>query len=416
MKTLLITAYAVNPFKGSEDGTGWNITREIAKEYKVILITRKNNIPHLDRYFEEHPNDAITRDRITYYGFDLPNSVLKIKKKFGSKAHVVYFYLWQRFIIGFIRSQGFRFDAAMSLNFHSDSHPHFLYKLKRPVLWGPIGHHPKVPKDFILKRYGVKAFAIDRSFFYMKWLMRNANPAFRKAVRKSKRIFVINSSIPKVIGAEAAKVVKMPAVAAKPIGEEVNPPSSEKKDFTILSAGRFHFMKGFDVTLKAYFSFLDRLSEQDRNRVQLVLVGKGVEEKRLKEMAINSGYEDQVKWISWVQHKEMDALYRKSDVFLFPSHEGAGMVVPEAMSYGVPVLAFDNYGPGELIGCEELLVQYGSYQESIEHFAQKLFNYFHTPEKLQGLRKTVQERHAKAFTWESKGRIIRNEINQIILT
>jgi hypothetical protein len=49
MKTVLITAYAVNPYKGSEDGVGWNISNEISKKYKVILITRKNNIPHIAR-------------------------------------------------------------------------------------------------------------------------------------------------------------------------------------------------------------------------------------------------------------------------------------------------------------------------------------------------------------------------------
>ena len=40
---ILITAYAVNPYKGSEDGTGWNMIQEIAKYNNVIAITRKNN-------------------------------------------------------------------------------------------------------------------------------------------------------------------------------------------------------------------------------------------------------------------------------------------------------------------------------------------------------------------------------------
>jgi len=43
MSTILITAYAVNPFKGSEDGIAWNIIRELATKNKVIAITRKNN-------------------------------------------------------------------------------------------------------------------------------------------------------------------------------------------------------------------------------------------------------------------------------------------------------------------------------------------------------------------------------------
>lgn len=414
MKTILITAYAVNPYKGSEDGTGWNITREIAKEYKVILITRKNNVPHLDRYFEEHPDGELSQNQIEYYGFDLPDWVCNIKKRLGSKGHVLYFYLWQRFVIGFINANRFSFDATMSLNFHSDSHPHFLYKLKRPVFWGPIGHHPKVPKPFLLQRYGWKAFAIDRSFYYMKWLMRNVNPAFRKAVRHSEKIFVINSSIQKVIGAPENKVVQLPAVAAKSVHSIVESVQLECEVFTILSAGRFHFMKGFDVALNAYFAFLDRLTESERQKVQLVLVGKGAEEQRLKEFARKSGYEDRVKWISWVAHKEMDALYRKSDVFLFPSHEGAGMVVPEAMSYGIPVLAFDNYGPGELVGHDELLVPYESYAESIARFSDKLLDYFQHPELLSELQKKMKLRHAEAFTWESKGRVIRNEIKHLI--
>ncbi len=41
-KTLLISAYAVNPFKGSEDGTGWNISKELAKEYKTVIVCVSN--------------------------------------------------------------------------------------------------------------------------------------------------------------------------------------------------------------------------------------------------------------------------------------------------------------------------------------------------------------------------------------
>ena len=51
-KEVLITAYAVNPYKGSEDGTGWNISRELAKNNVVHVITRKNNQKEIDRYLK----------------------------------------------------------------------------------------------------------------------------------------------------------------------------------------------------------------------------------------------------------------------------------------------------------------------------------------------------------------------------
>ena len=68
--TILITAYAVNPYKGSEDGTGWNISREIAKDYKTIVITRKNNRAEIERYIEEHQNPIHQNMEFKYH--DLP--------------------------------------------------------------------------------------------------------------------------------------------------------------------------------------------------------------------------------------------------------------------------------------------------------------------------------------------------------
>ena len=57
MKTILVTAYATNPFKGSEDGMGWNFVYEIAKHHKIIAITRENNQPHIDKYIKEIPQE-----------------------------------------------------------------------------------------------------------------------------------------------------------------------------------------------------------------------------------------------------------------------------------------------------------------------------------------------------------------------
>ena len=54
-KTILITAYAVHPGKGSEDGIGWNIIRSLAAGQDIVAITRKNNRPHIERHLREHP-------------------------------------------------------------------------------------------------------------------------------------------------------------------------------------------------------------------------------------------------------------------------------------------------------------------------------------------------------------------------
>ena len=42
---------------------------------------------------------------------------------------------------------------AYNLNFHNDWTPTFLWVFKKPLVWGPVGHHPKVPKEYILPVY-----------------------------------------------------------------------------------------------------------------------------------------------------------------------------------------------------------------------------------------------------------------------
>lgn len=408
MKTILITAYAINPYKGSEDGTGWNIAREVAKEYKVILITRKNNIPHLDRYFE---SSGFCRKQIQYLGFDLPEWVLWIKSHLGSKGHVLYFYLWQRLVVNFIRKQSLEFDLTYSLNFHSDSHPHFLWKLGKPSAWGPIGHHPKIPKAHLLKPYGWRAYLTDRVFYWIKWSMRNINPAFRRCVRETARIFVINSSVAAVVRTSEQQTVKMPAVAA-PVQHGFSKRSSNQ--FKVLSVGRFHFMKGFDVTLLAFAKFIKRLTPEETESVKLVLVGKGKEAHRLKKLSQELGCEPHVQWVEWMPHEQMKECYVEADVFLFPSHEGAGMVVPEAMSYGLPILTFDNCGPGELAGDNALKISYGNYEQNVHEFAQQLYCLFSNRSIGSAIGEMMRERQKKLFTWGQKGLIIRNELKQIL--
>ncbi len=409
MKTVLITAYAINPFKGSEDGTGWNIAKGMSKEFKTIIITRKNNREHIEKFLEEQ-SDSIHKNMSFYY-FDLPKWAMFWKKKIGERGYVLYFYLWQLFITFFIARNKLKFDLAQNLNFHSDSHPTFLWVFGKPTVWGPIGHHPKVPKEYLLPIYGRKAYLKDRLYFVVKWMMRNLDPFYRLSVYKSDKIIAINSSVRSVIRAPKEKMLIIPAVAGvkvKTIEEK------DKNEFTVLSVGRFVEMKGFELTIKSFARFLQKLSDEEKKKTKLKLVGKGELTKKLKELTLELGIEKQVDFIAWVEKSKMEAIYAQSDVFLFPSHEGAGMVVPEAMSYGLPVVTFDNVGPGELLKDAGIKIPYTTYKKSIVDFSHALTNIYKSP----GLRLRLGINSSLTFkenyTWEKKIDLITKIYNQCL--
>ena len=64
-----MTAYDINPYKGSESGTGWNFVLQAASYNRVIAITRKNNKPNIEKYIEEF---GIEISNITFYYYDFP--------------------------------------------------------------------------------------------------------------------------------------------------------------------------------------------------------------------------------------------------------------------------------------------------------------------------------------------------------
>jgi len=117
--------------------------------------------------------------------------------------------------------------------------------------------------------------------------------------------------------------------------------------------------------------------------------------------------ENAVDFIEWMPKSELQNFFRSSALFLFPSHEGAGMVVPEALSFNLPILCFDNEGPGELMDntCG-FKVPYSNPQESIQAFSKYLNLLFHSKEKRSKLSKGAKIYFEKHLTWERKGKII----------
>ena len=101
MKTILASAYAINPYKGSEDGMGWNLVLQIARFNKVIAVTRENNREHIEKYMAENPNPHYKNMEFLY--FDLPYWMRFWKK--GGRGAMLYYFMWQRGIVSFIDKQ-----------------------------------------------------------------------------------------------------------------------------------------------------------------------------------------------------------------------------------------------------------------------------------------------------------------------
>ena len=396
MKTILATTYAVNPFKGSEDGMGWNFIYQIARYNKVIAITRKNNQAEIIRYMSENPDPIY--DNINFLFFDLPKWAMFWKK--GSRGALLYFYLWQRFVLNYIKKQKLNYDIVHNVNFHNDWTPSYLWKLGKPFVWGPIGHHPGISKEY-LKSYSNKYYIKDRLTSLVKSFFWNFSFSLKKTKLYAKHIFCMNKSVPLNLKLTEGNYSITPSVATQDFGYV---PKDSPDKFTVISAGRLVPLKGFDLTIKAFSKFVSVLSPNKKQKCELIIVGDGPELNNYKQMVKDLDMEDYVRFINWMDRSNLMNLYKQSSVFMFPSHEGAGMVVAEALSFGLPILCLDNCGPGEFIDSNcGIAVSYSDYDQTIKELYYGLSILFNSPNLYKSMSINARKRFESRFHWDVRG-------------
>ena len=414
MKTVLMTAYAVNPYKGSEDGMGWNFILQAARFQHVVAVTRRNNGPHIVRYLAENPAVAALAANVEFLYFDLPAWTRWWKK--GPLLSLIYFYMWQLGLALWLRTRRLKVDVVHNLNFHNDWTPSFLWLLRRPMVWGPIGHHPPIPASH-LARYGAATFVKDRLIGSLKHLFWNLDPFLWVTRRAADRVLCMNSAVAPRLGRPATDYEIVPSVAvdlpAALFDHALK--TSPQTDFTVMIAARMVPLKGFDMVILAFAKFYHALPLKAQQRARLLLIGSGPEEARLHGLVAASGIESCTQHLPWLAREELLTIYRQASVFFFPSHEGAGMVVAEAMSYGVPVLCYRNEGPGELTPPDSALkIAYSSFNQNVADFAERLAQLHDNPQLLVSEAVLCRRHVAQHHTWGRRGHQLQRVYERIL--
>ncbi|GEQ16845.1 MULTISPECIES: glycosyltransferase family 4 protein [Clostridium] len=112
----------------------------------------------------------------------------------------------------------------------------------------------------------------------------------------------------------------------------------------ILFVGRLlEEQKGLDLLIEV-FNFVVK----QKNEWKLVIVGDGPDYKKLSNLISEKGIEKSVQ--IFPHTNKISDYYINSSILLSTSRwEGFGLVITEAMECGLPVIAFDNSGPKEII-------------------------------------------------------------------
>ena len=140
-------------------------------------------------------------------------------------------------------------------------------------------------------------------------------------------------------------------------------PRSDGQQKKFLAVGRFSPKhKGFDLLIQAYALFAQK--NQDW---QLDIVGDGPEKDQLAQMISENNLEKRVQLHPFTN--EIQTYYSTANIYVLSSRwEGMPLVLVEAMSHGLPIIASD------IPTCQEVLGDFGLFFKNgnIQELAQRL--------------------------------------------
>lgn len=386
---ILLSAYACEPHQGSEPGVGWHWAMELSKlAQNIWVITRKNNQAAIEK--ASYPSN------VHFVYFDLPPWFSFWKKK--TRGVHLYYFLWQ--IGAFLRawkvSRRVHFDRVQHITFVSVRQPSFMGLLGIPFIFGPVAGGEKAPWC-LRKGYPFRGKWLDfwRDLAnYSIWL----NPFMWLTFHTAKTIVTTSPETKALIpGYYHHKCQVQLAIGAELQNQKAR---SHVKPLKVLYVGNLLYLKGLHIALRAFASHHQHFSDS-----RLTIVGSGPEEAWLKELASTLGIASLVDWIPRVPQQALEAIYDQHQLLLFPSlHDSGGMVLLEAMSRALPVIAINLGGPGQIVtkDCGFLVSTERQSEEDVTSaIATALNRLAEDAECFEQLSKGALYR-AKTLTWENQ--------------
>ncbi|MFQ6322772.1 glycosyltransferase [Lactococcus garvieae] len=177
---------------------------------------------------------------------------------------------------------------------------------------------------------------------YESFLYGKSYPRLEASYGYSDVICVLTKEDQTILNAMGLKKVK---VMHNPLTIESHEDSVNLASKTISFVGRIDYHhKGLDYLLE--------IAQQMDNDWEIQIAGKGLffEEKRFARDIKKLHLEDKIKWQGALTGQNLNQHYLNSSIYIMTSRfEGFGLVLIEAMSFGLPVLSMSNSGSEEVL-------------------------------------------------------------------
>lgn len=333
---VIVSAYACEPYKGSEPGIGWHFVNQMSKYHEVHVITRANN-----RSVIEAEIGTEKKANLIFHYYDVPKVISFWKK--GRRGYQLYYYLWQIFV--YFKFKKFinkgDIDIVHHLTYGANWMPSLLMLTKPFGVWGPVGSediYKPVLKSLPIKvRLKELIRSAVKTFFYyiepLRWLtVLKADVILNHSSNYS------HYSYPKWCQHKVRDHIQTGLNSSEPEYYGIKAIKEHKKKTRLIIASELVDWKGVVLAAEVFSEIASK-----RTDIELVVLGEGTEKNKMKQIFLQYKVNEMVAFKGYVGKQELINELYDADILLYPAyHHGLATIILQSMYSFLPIIAMDG--------------------------------------------------------------------------
>jgi glycosyltransferase involved in cell wall biosynthesis len=413
-KRILISAYAISPVKGSEYGAAWNTVMNLATQHELWVLygmsdSYMGDTQTMRAFIEETTLKSVHFVEVEP-GWLAKCITLLDKMGLGWFFYFAY-YLWQKNALKAAREicKTVDIDVIHQLGPIGFREPGFLWKLQKPLVWGPIGGMNKIDERLLVNkpRFTQFKFALKN---YINHLQLNYSYRIEQAFEQADVCIAATSAgqhtIWEKFGVESYYLSEQGVISA-PILDESKFNRIDQR-VQLVWCGNLIERKNLDMCLEV-------LSGVYHNNWILHILGSGPLEQKLKEKASALNLKDKIIWHGHIPRSEAIGIMSASHLHIITSiAEDNPAVIFEALTCGVPTLTIDHCGMGDVICSKSgIKIKNDDYPVMVDKMRAALMSVLDEPSVLVDLAQTTIQ-CAREHDWNARLATLNNMYNKAI--
>ena len=301
-----------------------DLCRSLISRYHITVLC-----PHAPFCKDEEIIDGVIVNRFRYFIEKLESLAYGTGILNKLKSNRLFYLLIPFFILG-------EFIATIKLTIREEFkviNPHWI--LPQGIVAVIAGMVTGNRSNIICTLHGGDIFSLKNPFLvFMK----------KFTIKRSAAIVVVSHAMQEKVLSLGAQIENVHII---PMGVDLNNKfvltDVENKRRSILFVGRLVEKKGLSYLIDAFYNIQKKYSGST-----LLIVGKGPEEKSIRDQICKYGIQSSVELKGAVAHDDLPQIYQSCEIAIFPfiedssgDMEGFGLVVVEAMGCGCAVIASD---------------------------------------------------------------------------